>query len=178
MVRRSGQYFDHTGCTRRPRQPGVRRSSEQGQHVERRVRRQCLSLGRDGAEAEGAGLQEPYPQARTPQSSAERCGDRGKLQEEQGAGAHRARVRRPGECARRAARPHDRHRACKDQDRAPEPCLQHPSPGDSGASSRRMTGGVRPLRTDLSVKRPKRRCRRRPGRAETTNRRVPWTADR
>lgn len=54
-----------------------------GQHVEQRVRRQCLSPGRDGAEAEGPGVQEPYPQARTPQSSAERCGDRGELQEEQ-----------------------------------------------------------------------------------------------
>ncbi|MGA7951445.1 MAG: transposase, partial [Thiobacillaceae bacterium] len=51
------------------------------------------------------------------QSSTERSGDRGELEEEHGAGAHRARVRRPGECARWATRPHDRYRACKDQDR-------------------------------------------------------------
>src|SRR5471032_2645928 len=89
----------------RVRQPGVRRSSEQGQHVERGLRRQRLPLGRDGAQAEGARLQKPYPQARTAQTSAERRGGRGELQEEQGAGAHRARVRRTGERAGRAPCP-------------------------------------------------------------------------
>ena len=67
------------------------------------------------------------------------------------------RVRRPGECARRATRPHDRHRACEDQDRTSEPHLQHPPTGDSGTSCYCMTRGVRPLRTTLSVRRPKSR---------------------
>jgi len=58
--------------------------------------------------------------------------------------------------------------------RLSEPRLQHPPTGDSGTSSRRMTGRVRPLRTDLGVKRPKMALLHRPSRAETTKRRVPW----
>jgi len=108
---------------------------------------QCISLGRDRGEVQGAWFAQSHSSACEPQSCAiESAGDR-EPPEEQGSGSHRARVRRTANITGRSDYTHDRHRAGESQDRLAESRLQYPPACDAGASSH---SGRRTLITRLA----------------------------
>src|SRR5262249_9824120 len=122
----------------RARQPGAGWAVGRGQHLQRCVRRQRLSVGRNRGQTQGQRLQQPDSSTRSAQPCAVFGASASEPRQEPDTRSHRACVRVAAERAGRSDRANDRHGAGARQDRLTEPGLQHSPPGDARTACRGM----------------------------------------